>query len=91
MTQRIYFLAHGRVQGVSYRYFAQKKAAEHGITGWCRNTDHGKVEGEAQGDEDSIKLFLKELDRGPTHAHVVRLDKEPRDVLEGEDRFEIRR
>ncbi|KAI1209099.1 Acylphosphatase [Annulohypoxylon truncatum] len=91
MSQRVYFLAHGRVQGVSYRYFAHKKAAEHNITGWCRNTENGKVEGEAQGDEDSIKSFLKELDRGPTHAHVVRLDKEARDVQEGEARFEVRR
>ncbi|KAI0898470.1 Acylphosphatase [Annulohypoxylon nitens] len=91
MSQRIYFLVHGRVQGVSYRYFAHKKAAEHSITGWCRNTENGKVEGEAQGEEDSIKSFLKELDRGPTHAHVVRLDKESRDVQEGESRFEVRR
>ncbi|KAI2629602.1 Acylphosphatase [Hypoxylon sp. NC1633] len=91
MTQRVYFLAHGRVQGVSYRYFTQKKATEHNITGWCRNTEHGKVEGEAQGHEDSVKSFLKELDKGPTHAHVVRLDKEHREVQDGEAHFEVRR
>ncbi|KAL7629207.1 hypothetical protein AAE478_000727 [Parahypoxylon ruwenzoriense] len=91
MSQRVYFLAHGRVQGVSYRYFAKKKAVEHGITGWCRNTENEKVEGEAQGDEDSVKLFLKELDRGPTHAHVVRLDRESRDVQHGEAHFEVRK
>ncbi|KAI2614421.1 Acylphosphatase [Hypoxylon fragiforme] len=91
MSQRVYFLVHGRVQGVSYRYFAHKKAAEHNVTGWCRNTENGKVEGEAQGDEDALKSFLKDLDKGPTHAHVVRLDKESRDVQEGEASFEVRR
>ncbi|KAI1397639.1 Acylphosphatase [Hypoxylon fuscum] len=91
MSQRVYFLAHGRVQGVSYRYFAQKKATEHNVTGWCRNTENGKVEGEAQGDSNSVKLFLKELDKGPTHAHVVRLDQEPRDVQADEAQFEVRR
>ncbi|KAI5866437.1 Acylphosphatase [Durotheca rogersii] len=91
MSQRVYFLAHGRVQGVSYRHFAHKKAAEHGVTGWCRNTENGKVEGEAQGEEHSIRLFLKELDKGPTHARVVRLDQESREVQEGEELFVVRR
>lgn len=32
--------------------------------------------GEAQGSEDSIKSFLKELNKGPSAAHVVKVEKE---------------
>lgn len=32
--------------------------------------------GEAQGSEDSIKSFLKELNHGPRAAHVVKVEKE---------------
>lgn len=50
-----------------------------------------QVEGEVQGEEDAIASFLKRVDKGPRHAHVVRLDKEDREVVDGEDSFEIRR
>lgn len=49
-----------------------------------------QVEGEAQGDRDAIKSFLKDVDKGPRHAHVVRLDHEDREVVEGETEFEVR-
>lgn len=50
-----------------------------------------QVEGEAQGSLDAIKQFLKQIDDGPTHARVVKLDKEERDLQEGESSFEVRR
>ncbi|KAJ4295721.1 H(+)-transporting V1 sector ATPase subunit H [Collariella sp. IMI 366227] len=53
--------------------------------------ENDKVEGEAQGEEASLAAFLKQVDKGPKHAHVVQLDKEDRDVVEGETDFEIRR
>ncbi|VUC20536.1 unnamed protein product [Clonostachys rosea] len=91
MSERIRFVAHGGVvQGVGFRYFTQKRAREYGITGWCRNTDDNKVEGEAQGSVDAMKQFLQAVDKGPRHAHVVKLDKEGRDVVEDESAFEIR-
>ena len=50
-----------------------------------------QVEGEAQGEDDALKAFLKDVDKGPSHAHVVRLDKEDREIVEGEKDFEVRR
>jgi acylphosphatase len=50
-----------------------------------------QVEGEAQGEDSAITTFLKEIDKGPKHAHVVKLDKEEREAVEGEADFEIRR
>ncbi|KAH8910580.1 Acylphosphatase [Coniochaeta sp. PMI_546] len=90
-SRRVYFLAHGgRVQGVGFRYFTRKRAVEYKLTGWVRNTDNNKVEGEAQGDPEAIKSFLKDVDKGPRHSHVVRLDHEDRDLVEGETEFQIR-
>lgn len=51
----------------------------------------GKVEGEAQGPPDMLHKFLKDVDNGPIHAHVVRLDKEERGVIEGDENFVVRR
>ncbi|KAG6363548.1 hypothetical protein INS49_008649 [Diaporthe citri] len=83
MTRRVYFVAHGgMVQGVGFRYFARKQANAHGITGW--------VEGEAQGNEDVLQTFLKDVDTGPPGSKVVKLDTEDRDVSEGETGFEVR-
>ncbi|RDW69288.1 acylphosphatase [Coleophoma cylindrospora] len=91
MSQRISFLVHGDVQGVSFRYFTQKKAQEYNLTGWVRNTPNSKVEGEAQGDKEGIQNLLKDLDNGPRMAHVVKVEKEDKDVVEGEKAFEVRR
>jgi len=38
-----------------------------------------------------LHKFLKDVDNGPIHAHVVRLDKEERGVIEGDENFVVRR
>ena len=48
----------------------------------------GKVEGEAQGEEDSILKFLKDLSNGPSAAHVVKLEKSEQETKEEESSFE---
>ena len=40
------FEVSGLVQGVFFRKHAKAKADELGLTGWCRNTPRGTVEGE---------------------------------------------
>lgn len=45
--------------------------------------------GEAQGSEDSIKSYLKELDQGPRHAHVVKVEKDEMSVKEEEKSFGV--
>ncbi|KAL1913227.1 hypothetical protein Sste5344_000774 [Sporothrix stenoceras] len=90
-VKRVYFLAHGgEVQGVGYRYFTRKQANQLELTGWVRNLPNNKVEGEVQGDETAIATMMQKLDRGPSMAKVVRLDKEDREVVEGDASFDIR-
>lgn len=64
-----------------------EKATSYSLTGYVRNIGNGKVEGEAQGEEESIKHFLKDLDRGPPGAHVVRVDKTDKEIMDGESEF----
>ncbi|KAN0078894.1 Acylphosphatase-like domain containing protein [Elaphomyces granulatus] len=73
------------------RDFTQKRASSYGVTGWVRNTADGKVEGEAQGDESSVQKLLKDVDRGPRLAHVVKLEKSEIESKEGEINFSILR
>jgi len=65
----------GRVQGVGYRYFTLKKAAEFHIKGWVKNTTDGRVEVVAQGDETDVNTFIDYLQMGPPLARVDKLSK----------------
>jgi len=60
----------GRVQGVGFRVFTHDTAWKLGITGWCRNTADGAVEGEAHGDEGPLGAFVLALEKGPPASRV---------------------
>ncbi|KAK9631781.1 hypothetical protein V6Z94_000497 [Aspergillus fumigatus] len=85
------FRVHGTVQGVGFRDFTQKRAVEYGLKGWVKNTTCGKVEGEVQGNEETLQKFFKDIDKGPRLAHVVKLEKRDLSPEEGEDHFVVRR
>ena len=64
------WLLRGRVQGVGYRYFAQRAAAGLGLTGYARNLDDGRVEVYASGPEARLDELAGMLRRGPRWADV---------------------
>ena len=64
----------GRVQGVSYRYYARREASSLGLTGWIRNETDGSVQIVAEGDEESLKELLRYLNQGSPLARVERVD-----------------
>ncbi len=61
MAVRKHFLFSGRVQGVGFRWNAVRLARPLGLTGWVRNLPDGRVELEAQGEEETIDRFLARL------------------------------
>lgn len=65
------YLIGGRVQGVGFRFFAQRTASRLGLSGWVRNLPDGGVEAEAQGDPDSVSAFESALRQGPRGALVA--------------------
>ncbi len=80
----------GRVQGVGFRFFAERAARELGVRGWVRNRPDGSVEALAEGDEQALAKFLDRLRRGPLTSRVDRVE-----VAEASDQgfetFEITR
>jgi acylphosphatase len=64
------WIVRGRVQGVGYRYFAQRAAVELGLTGYTRNLDDGRVEVYAAGPADKLSQLAGILYRGPRWADV---------------------
>jgi acylphosphatase len=68
-TARRYFIR-GTVQGVGYRYFAERAANQLGVTGYVCNLDDGRVEVYAAGTEDQLSRLAGMLRLGPRFADV---------------------
>ncbi|TFU18170.1 acylphosphatase [Thermus tengchongensis] len=67
---RLVALVKGRVQGVGYRAFAQKKVLELGLSGYAENLPDGRVEVVAEGPKEDLLVFLRHLQEGPRLARV---------------------
>jgi len=78
-----YYLVKGRVQGVSFRYYIQKRAIALNISGTVQNLFDGDVEIYAQGTPENLEAFEKHVQSGPPLARVTGIQKEilelPRD------------
>ncbi|MBW4039016.1 MAG: acylphosphatase [Acidobacteria bacterium] len=66
----VHFLVRGRVQGVGFRWFVHREAAELELRGWVRNTDAGDVEIVAAGDAEDIAELRVELRKGSRGSRV---------------------
>jgi acylphosphatase len=64
------FLISGMVQGVGYRFFAQRSAARHQVHGYVKNLPDGRVEAFAQGSEPRVVEFRDDLATGPRFSKV---------------------
>ena len=74
------FFISGDVQGVGYRFFAQRAAARHQVVGFVKNLDDGRVEALAEGPAASVEAFKHELATGPRYssvAHVEEINLDP--------------
>ena len=71
--KRLELQIHGHVQGVAFRWSAQRKAQALGLTGWVRNRIDGTVLLVAEGDPGSLGQLLTWAEQGPVHARVERV------------------
>jgi acylphosphatase len=69
------FLIRGDVQGVGYRFFAQRAAARHQVLGYVRNCSDGTVEAVAEGSPSDVEEFKKDLVTGPQWASVGQVEE----------------
>ncbi|MBA3661674.1 MAG: acylphosphatase [Gammaproteobacteria bacterium] len=74
--QCIHFLISGKVQGVWFRASTQSEARKLNLTGWVKNTEDGKVEIVACGEESQITQLHTWLKRGPPQAQVEEVLRE---------------
>lgn len=69
------FLISGLVQGVGYRFFAQRAAARHQVRGYVENLPDGRVEAWVEGAEKEVEDFKHDLTAGPQYSKVEHIEE----------------
>lgn len=60
----------GEVQGIGYRYFAEREAQKLKLTGWVRNLSNGDVELLAEGEKNILENFVNILKTKHLYARI---------------------
>jgi acylphosphatase len=69
------FFVSGGVQGVGFRFFAERTATSLGVKGYVRNLMDGRVEVYAIGGAEQMHALLSALRRGPRMASVQNVEE----------------
>lgn len=85
-----HYQVEGRVQGVGFRWFVQREAAELALRGWVRNTDAGHVEAVAMGEPEQLQSLEKALRKGSRGSRVDLVQVHDMDESEGAPLGEFR-
>ncbi len=64
-------LVEGRVQGVGYRDYAQRRGLALGLSGYVMNLRDGRVRVRAEGARELIEELAHGLEKGPPLARVA--------------------
>jgi acylphosphatase len=83
------FVVSGRVQGVGFRFFAERWANQLGLCGYVKNLWDGNVEAYAIGDAVAVEEFKRRLAEGPRSAHVTAVEESDEPVDKRYTRFLI--
>jgi acylphosphatase len=84
------FYVSGGVQGVGYRFFAQRVASSLGVRGYVKNLFDGRVEVYAIAAAEVLAAFREQLKRGPRFASVDEVAEAEAEVLpQYENEFSI--
>ena len=65
-----HYCVEGRVQGVGFRWFVHREAAELRLRGWVRNTQNGAVEVTAAGTAEQLSRLRAVLEKGSRGSRV---------------------
>ena len=65
------------VQGVGFRFYAQRAAEKLRLSGYVRNLRDGRVEVYALGTTEQLAAMRVALERGPRFSSVTEVREEP--------------
>ena len=82
MTVTKHLAISGRVQGVGFRFYMERKARELRLGGWVRNRRDGSVESVVQGSAQAVEAMIAWARQGPPSAVVAEVK-----VSDGEGEF----
>jgi acylphosphatase len=74
VTRAVEVRVTGRVQGVSFRWYAVREASRLGLAGWVRNEPDGAVAAHLEGPDDAVEAMLDWCRHGSPAAHVQRVE-----------------
>ena len=80
----------GRVQGVGYRDYTQRRAAHLGLAGYVMNASDGRVLVRAEGPRPAIEALVRALESGPRLARVEHVSVRWLPAADGLAGFDIR-
>jgi acylphosphatase len=76
MTRAVEVRVTGRVQGVSFRWYAVREAGRLGLVGWVRNEPDGSVAAHVEGADAAVEEMVAWCRQGPPAAAVDRVQVE---------------
>ena len=74
MGKRMRVVIQGKVQGVYFRVYTQKKASELGIQGWVKNNPDGTVEAVFEGESANVANMVSWCHKGSPHSKVTHVE-----------------
>lgn len=75
LNQAIRVRIYGRVQGVWFRVWTAREAADRGLSGWVRNRADGSVEAVFAGPAADVQDMIAACRHGPPAARVDRIEQ----------------
>ncbi len=68
--QRAHVFYSGRVQGIGFRYTAEKLALDLRLVGWVKNLPDGRVELLCEGPKEKIEALLDQIQKGSLGPYI---------------------
>jgi len=72
---RAHAIYKGRVQGVGFRFTAQRYANETGVTGYIKNLCGGQVEIVVEGEKKKVETCLEKIKNGPLSHYIEDVER----------------
>ena len=84
------YLVSGRVQGIGFRDWVRRTARTHGVRGWVRNREDGRVEAVATAESSILARFESVLREGSAVSRIESVETSDLEEMLFAD-FEVRR